>query len=132
MKHSIGGQFIKTGKEIFDKLDSKVNFSDFKTVINYYGKNNSNELSFNQDKFRLQIGKMDENNTTIYGKELYGPALEYILSKAKETDQITIQLWPDLTLYRDNNKDAKILDFESQKQIIQKIISKYFPKKLQR
>jgi len=53
-------------------------------LVSYYGingKKNDKDLQLTRDNFRLQIGKMEKNNETIYTKEILLPALEYVLKK---------------------------------------------------
>jgi hypothetical protein len=65
-------------------LDAKINFSIPQNLVSYYGingKKNDKDLKLTKDNFRLQIGKMEKNNETIYTKEILLPALEYVLKK---------------------------------------------------
>lgn len=127
------GKFIKTWKNIFDHLDSKVNFSIPENIVSYQwinGKKDDRNLNLNQNNFRLQIGKMDKKWETIYTKELLLPAIEYIIKKTWKDEKAIIQLRPDLAKFltnEDKKEESKqILSFEEEKQKIVQLIKKYF------
>lgn len=137
MKNTLG-KIVKAWKDTFDHLDSKINFSIPQNLVNYYGingKKNDKDLQLTEDNFRLQIGKMEKNNETIYTKEILLPGLEYVLKKTWKDEKVIIQLRPDLAkfLINENQKEKwdQILSFEEEKQRITKLIKKYFKKNLQ-
>lgn len=134
MKNTVW-KVIKAWKNTFDRRDAKVNFSIPQNLISYYGingKKNDKHLVLSEDNFRLQIGKMEKNNETIYTKDILLPALEYIIKKTPENKKAIIQLWPDLAKYLINKdqeeKWSQILTFDEEKKEIEKMIKKYFKK----
>lgn len=130
------GKFIKYWKTIFDHIDSKVNFIIPENIVSYQwinGRQNDKNLELNQNNFRLQIGKMDKKDETIYTKEILLPAIEYILKKTWKSEKALIQLRPDLARFltnEDQKEESKqILSFEEEKQKIIQLIKKYFKNK---
>ncbi len=132
---SVFWKLVKSGKKAFDYLDSKINFSIPENLVVYMGlqgKMDDRNLKINKNNFRLQIWKMQKDQETIYTKEILLPAIEYIIKKTWKNEKIIIQLWPDLArfLTNDDKKEEleQILSFEEEKQIIIKLIKRYFKK----
>lgn len=133
----IFGNIVKSWKEKFTKRDSKLNFVLPENLATYFGingKKDDRNLIINKDNFRLQIGKMDKNQETIYSKEIILWGLEYVLKKVWENEKVVMQLRPDLAKSlcnedRKHNADT-ILSFEEEKKEIEKLIKKYLKKKL--
>ena len=85
-----------------------------------------------ENNFRLQIWKMQENWETIYRPMMLKFGLEYITKHIKLDEngnwKVIIQLWPDLAqcLAQD---DKQILSFEEEKKKIEELIKKILWKK---
>lgn len=129
------GKIVKAWKNTFDRLDAKINFSIPQNLLTYWGingKKNDKNLQLTHNNFRLQIGKMEKNNETIYTKAILLPALEYIFKKTWKDERAIIQLRPDLARFlvnEDQNEEIdQILSFEEEKQKIMKLIKRYFKK----
>lgn len=123
---------VSSIKKTIDHIDSKVNFSMPQNLMSYLwpkGEMDDRNLEITQNNFRLQIGKMDKQNETIYTKDILLPAIEYISKKTPAEQKAIIQLRPDLAKYLANydqkDKANQILSFEEEKQAIIKIIKKY-------
>ena len=128
---------VRKWKELFDKLDAKVNFSIPENLLSYLwinGRQNDKNLALNENNFRLQIGKMQKDKETIYTDDILLPAIEYILKKTWDNQTVVIQLWPDLAKFLTNtgkeDEAKKILSFEEEKTKIIKLIKKHFKNKL--
>jgi hypothetical protein len=133
------GKFIKAWKNVFDNLDSKINFSIPENLVSYMwinGRQNDKNLELTENNFRLQIGKMQKDKETIYTKEILLPAIEYIIKKTWAGEKAIIQLRPDLAkslINQDKREESKkILSFEEEKQKIIQLIKKYFKNETQK
>ncbi len=132
------GKVTKYWKNQFTKRDSKLNFVVPENVATYFGMNGKKDdrnLVIHKENFRLQIGKMEKNQETIYSKDIVLWWLEYLLKKVWYNEKIIVQLRPDLAKYLCNEDQKQnldtILSFEEEKKEIEKLIKKYLKRKVE-
>ena len=83
----------------------------------------------NKGNFRFQIGKMQENDWTIYSEEMLRTCIEYMIKHTKEWEKSIIQIWSDVWSLLLQWDEDWVLPPHEQKERIKEFIRKNFWKK---
>ena len=136
-KESNSNIFSRTGRKI-DEIEKVLSYNipDYNSIVDLkWGdevKELKNEKFIDENNFRLQIWKMQEDGNTIYSPLMLRFWLEYIANHIKLDEnwrwKAIIQLWPELAQCL-LQEDKEILSFEEEKKEIKKLAKKILGKR---
>ena len=113
------------GKNIFETLKYK---PDAEKIVRLYPKEETKETAKNKKNkyvkyldesiFRFQIWKMQENDWTIYSKDMLKIWIKYMINHTKKWKKSIIQIWSDVWNLLQQWNEEWVLNSENQKEKI--------------
>ena len=135
----VWNDIIWWGKNIFEILNYK---PDAEKIVRLYPKEEKEEIKetaknkknkyikyLDESIFRFQIWKMQENDWTIYSKDMLKIWIKYMINHTKKWEKSIIQIWSDVWNLLQQWNEEWVLNSENQKEKIEKFIKRNFRRK---